>query len=92
MRTIDLASEQASREQIFELAERQNLLVRTIGGKLFIVAEVGEEATDDDFAEEIALTRKNQPLRELLAERSREPGVYSLDQVREKLGLSPGSD
>ncbi|HPM81991.1 MAG TPA: hypothetical protein PLF81_14895 [Candidatus Anammoximicrobium sp.] len=33
------------------------------------------------------MTRSNKALRELLAERSREPGRYSLEQVREKLGL-----
>ena len=41
----------------------------------------------DDFAEEVALSRGNRALRELLAERSREPGRYTLEQVREKLGL-----
>ena len=58
-------------------------------GKLFLIAEMdhGDEA-DDDFAEEVALTRGNKALRELLAERSREPGRYTLEQVREKLGLT----
>ena len=45
------------------------------------------DEAEDDFAQEVALTRGNKALRELLAERSREPGRYTLDQVREKFGL-----
>jgi len=44
---------------------------------------------EEDFAQEGAWARGNRALRELLAERSREPGRYSLEQVREKLGLRP---
>jgi hypothetical protein len=86
VRTVDLASDETSREEIFQLAEEQNLLVRTAAGKLFIVAEVGDAETDD-FADEVARTRNNPELRQLLAERSREPGVLNIDEVRQKLGL-----
>lgn len=92
MKTIDLATDQASIEDIFQLAERQNLFVRTPDGKVFIVAEVDADDTEDDFAHEVALTRQNTALREILAERSNEPGSYTLDQVRQKLGLSPRSE
>ncbi|HET6880414.1 MAG TPA: hypothetical protein VFI31_09680 [Pirellulales bacterium] len=87
MRTVDLANDEPGRDEIFQLAEEQNVLVRTAGGRLFIVAEVGD-ADGDDFAEEIGRTRANPDLRQLLAERSREPGLLSLDEVRQKLGLS----
>ncbi len=87
MRTIDLASDETTREEIFQLAEEQNLLVRTAGGKLFVVAEVGD-VDADDFADEVARTRNHPELRQLLAERSQEPGVLSIDEVRQKLGLS----
>jgi hypothetical protein len=89
MKTIDLASDSATREEIFQLAERQGVLVRTADGKLFIVAEVDDDDADEDFADEVARTRKNAALRELLAERSREPGKYTIDEVRAKLGLAP---
>jgi hypothetical protein len=53
------------------------------------MAEVDSDNLEgDDFAHEIALTRQNAALRELLAERSREPGKYSTEQVRQKLGLA----
>jgi hypothetical protein len=92
MKTIDLTIEQASIEDIFHLAEQQNLFVRTPNGKVFIVAEVEAEDEKDDFSHEIALTRQNAALRELLAERSKEPGSYTLDQVRQKLGLPARSE
>ena len=48
-------------------------------GKEFVPAET------DDFAEEVALVRQNEALMQLLAERSKEPGKYTLSQVRERL-------
>ena len=51
------------------------------------VAEVLAEDSETNFSDEIALTRKNLVLRQLLAERSREPGIYTIDEAREKLGL-----
>lgn len=85
MKTIDLASDETSREEIFHLAEQQNVLVRTAQGKLFVVAEVGD--VENDFADEVVRTRNNPELRQLLADRSQEPGVLSIDDVRQKLGL-----
>lgn len=87
MKTIDLATDQTSIEDIFQLAEHQHLFVRTPDGKVFLVTEVEDEEADDDFADEVALTRQNAALRQLLAERSKEPGKYTLDEVRQKLGL-----
>lgn len=92
MKTIDLATEHASIEDIFQLAERHSLFIRTPDGKVFIVAEIEADDVEDDFAHEVALTRQNSALRELLAERSSEPGMYTIDQVRQKLGLNTRSD
>ncbi len=92
MKTIDLATDQTSIEDIFQLAEHQHLFVRTPDGKVFLVTEVEDEDAADDFADEIALTRQNAALRELLAERSKEPGKYTLDEVRQKLGLQSGAE
>jgi hypothetical protein len=91
MNTIDLAVESRSVEEILQLAEQGPLVVRTAQGKAFAIAEVAQGEEDDDFAHEVALTRQNKALRALLSERSKEPGKYTIDQVREKLGLrSPG--
>ena len=42
---------------------------------------------EDDFADEIARTRQNAALMELLRERSHEQTRYSAQQVRERLGI-----
>jgi hypothetical protein len=69
MKTIDLAMEQARMEDIFQLAEHQNVFVRTPDGKVFGVVEGEPDEAEDDFAHEVALTRQNTALRALLAER-----------------------
>jgi hypothetical protein len=88
MKIIHLTAAPPRTEDFLQLAEGDSLIVRTPNGKAFLVAEMdrGDEAADD-FAQEVALTRGIKALRELLAERSREPGRYTLEQVREKLGL-----
>ena len=55
------------------------------------IAELSFGEVPDDFAGEIALTRRNQSLRDLLAERSREAGAHSVDDVRRLLGLTPST-
>jgi hypothetical protein len=87
VKTIDLGSDETTRNEIFQLAEEQNLLVRTAAGRLFVVAEVGH-ASAEDFADEVVRTRSHPELHQLLAERSQEPGVLDLNQVRDELGLN----
>jgi hypothetical protein len=87
--TVDLAIEHPSVEDILRLAESGVLVVRTSHGRVFSISEVTEGGEGDDFSDEIALTRHNAALRALLTERSKEPGKYSIDDVREKLGLGP---
>lgn len=89
MTTVDLATENPSVEDILRMAESGVLVVRTSQGKAFSISEVTEGGEDDDFSDEVALTRQNAALRALLAERSKEPGKYTLDEVRERLGLGP---
>jgi len=89
MKTIDLTAAPPRTEDILQLAERDHLVVRTPDGKAFLITEVDDaEDADEDFALEVALTRGNKALRELLRERSREPGRYTLEQVRQELGLA----
>ncbi len=88
MRTIDLEVRLPGLGELLELAEEQNVLLRTSDGKTFLLTEVEVGEDDDDFAREVDLTRQNQELRDFLAERSKEPGVYTLDEVRLRLGLS----
>jgi hypothetical protein len=91
MKTITISTTTQTFNEILTLAEAQNILIRTPDGRVFLVAEIEEGDTDDTFAHEVALTRQNTELMELLAARSNEPGRYSSDQVREKLGLNKRS-
>ena len=89
MKTIDLTTTPKGIDDILGLARQQSLLVRATDGKVFIVAELGADAVADDFAQEVALTRHNKALRQLLAERSTESAKHTTEQVRQQLGLTP---
>ncbi len=79
MKAIDLATAAPTLAEVLHLAGEENLILRTPEGREFVLAEI------DDFAEEVALVRQNEALMQFLAERSKEPGKYTLSQVRERL-------
>jgi hypothetical protein len=79
MKTVDLAAEALTVDQLIKLASAGNVLVRTAEGREFLLAEL------DDFDEEIESIRRNQELMEFLDQRSHESRRYSLAQVREIL-------
>ena len=89
MKQIDLTTTIQSADDLLVLAETDAVLIKTASGKVFLLTEVVEpDDEDDDFAAEVERTRQNVELMALLEERSKEPGRYSLEQVRERLGLS----
>ena len=82
MKTVELLSEAApSLEQLLELAEQESLLLKTQDGREYILSEV------DDLSQEIEQIRNNPELMEFLAHRSQEKERFSLEQVKQKLGL-----
>ncbi len=76
MKTIDLSLVALKLTEILKLAGKDNLILRTPKGQEFVVAEI------DDFAHEVALVRQNAELMKFLAKRFKEPGKYTLNQVR----------
>ncbi len=88
MKTIDLTSEPKDVAELFDMAVGEALIVRTTEGKVFAISELSDGGEPDDFAAEVALTRRNESLRALLAERSHETGKHSLDDVRRLLDLT----
>ncbi len=92
MKTIDVAAGSTTIDEVLRLAEQHDLVLRSADGKTFAVVEIKGAEAEDDFADEVALIRQNATLRDLLAQRSREPGVYTLDQVRQELDLREGSE
>lgn len=82
MKTVELLSEATpSLEELLELAEQESLLLKTPDGREYILSEV------DDLSQEIEEIRNNPELMEFLAHRSQEKERFSLEQVKQKLGL-----
>ena len=82
MRKVDLSTGGPPLQELLELAKVENLILSTSEGREFLLAEV------DNFEPEIELVRQNQELIAFLDLRSRETQTYTLEQVRERLGLS----
>jgi hypothetical protein len=89
MRTIELTTVAQPVEDLLDLADTEEVLLRLPNGKVFLLTSVTDAvAEDDDFADEVARTRQNAALMQLLRERSQEQTRYTAQQVRERLGLS----
>ena len=89
MRTIELTTIAQPVEDLLDLADAEGILLRLPNGKVFLLTSVTEVVEDDDdFTDEVARTRQNAALMQLLRERSQEQTRYNAQQVRERLGLS----
>jgi hypothetical protein len=82
LKIVELTTIAPALADLLDLAGEDTLILKTSEGREFVLAEV------DDFDTEIALVRQNEELMILLAERSREKKTYTLQQVREQLGLA----
>lgn len=88
MRTIELTTITPPVEDLLDLAATEEVLLRLPNGKVFLLTSVTDgDESEDDFADEVARTRQNAALMQLLRERSQEQTRYSAQQVRERLGL-----
>ena len=81
MKTIKVTENSLNLEAILNLASKENILLETLEGREFVLAEI------DNFDREVELTRQNQELMNFLDERSREQMTLTLNQVRQQLGL-----
>ncbi len=81
MKTIVVSDKQPTLNEVLKIASEENVILKTIDGKEFVVAET------DDFDKEIELVRQNADLIQLLDERSKEKSTYSLNQIKEQLNL-----
>lgn len=81
MKEIELGNDSPLLPELLNLATEENLIIRTPDGKEFLLAEI------DDFDEEVALVREHEALRSLLDQRSKSAKTYTLEEVRETLGL-----
>ena len=82
MKIVELTTIAPALAELLDLASEDTLILKTAEGREFVLAAV------DDLDTEIAQVRQNEELMALLAERSREKKTYTLQQVREQLGLA----
>jgi hypothetical protein len=82
LKIVELTTIVPALAELLDLAGEDTLILKTSEGREFVLAEV------DDFDTEIAQVRQNEELMALLAERSREKKIYTLQEVREQLGLA----
>jgi hypothetical protein len=82
LKIVELTTIAPALAELLDLAGEETLIIKTAEGREFVLAEV------DDFDTEIAQVRQNEDLMTLLAERSLEKKTYTLQQVREQLGLA----
>jgi hypothetical protein len=81
LKTIELTDVAPYLAELLDLASEEALILKTPEGREYILGEL------DDFDEELALIRKNEELMLLLDERSCEKKTYTLQEVKEQLGL-----
>jgi|GEM_PF-1189354 len=82
MKTIDVPRDATELHMLLDQAREEDVLIRTADGSEFLLRIV------DVFDLEIARTRKNAALMELLDERARQTETIPLNEVKNRLGLS----
>ena len=79
MKTIDLSSEAVSASEIFEMARKDSLLVKTEKGDSFLVSQA------DEFATEVELLRYNHTFLKMLDQFKENKDTIPLDRVEKEL-------
>ncbi len=95
MRIIKISEQPEIFSEIFKLAQTTDLILQLTDGTSFFLAHVTNEQTffigdEDDFEQEIILTRQNKALMKFLDERAAKAkgrrGV-PIEEVRHRLGI-----
>lgn len=82
MKTIELTHDTPSLRELVELADEENIIIKTPKGREFILAEL------DDFEFEVAQLKNSEEFLAFLDERSKERGTTSVEKLRKELGLN----
>lgn len=81
MKIIEVTQKSPSLDQVMEIADHELVLFRKQNGMVFALSEI------DEFALETTLLKNNPEFRAFLAELSRERDTFSLQALRQDLGL-----
>ena len=76
MKTIKVTENSLNLEAILNLASEENILLETLEGRDFVLAEI------DNFDREVELIRQHQELMNFLDERSREQKTLTLNSIK----------
>jgi len=79
MKMINLAQETADLEQLLNLARKEPVLLLTLEGEEFCLAEA------DDFDQEVEVLRNSPVFQKFLDERSQDKQTISLEELEEEL-------
>lgn len=83
MKTLDLGKQQVTIDELLQSARTEAVLVRSKDGDEFVL-----EAADA-FEREIAGLASSEKFMSLLAERSKEEGSVSLEEIERRLSTTP---
>lgn len=79
MKTLDLRHQSMTVEELLQLASSDAVLIRTSEGQEFLLESA------DEFDREVALLGESEKFMQFLAERAKEPGTISLEQLQQTL-------
>jgi hypothetical protein len=79
MITLDLRDQTVTIEELLRIASAESVLIRSNGGQEFIL-----EAADE-FEREVAVLGSSEKFMQFLAERSKEPGAVTIEQLKQEL-------
>lgn len=81
MRVIDISEKPISINEILNSANAENIILKAADGREFVLAEL------DNFDRELELTKQHKELMDFLERRSEEKNTYTLEEVKQQLGL-----
>ena len=81
MKVIDCSVDDLKVSELLKLASEDNLLLKSPDGQEFVLAQV------DDFEQEVKLLGNSERFMKFLEERSKEKARYSLEEVKQRLGV-----
>lgn len=81
MRIIEVSENILNIDEILNYASTENIILKISDGREFILAEI------DNFDRELELTRQNEELMDFLDRRSEEGETYTLEEVKQQLGI-----
>lgn len=96
MKTVVISSHSKTLRALLKQARKNGLILQSPEGERYVLSPIGDwqafhVGDSDDFAEEVKATSKNKELMKFLTERRTHGKRVSIEKVRGRLGLDPGT-